>query len=171
MATGDSLFPWMAGEGMPPATLAAGLTQRNGGSTPAEQWVYAAFDGGSADEMWDLPGIMPQHYGGGGVTFTGRLTGATATTGNVRLGAAFRLLDGEDRDTAHTYDYNEVTVAAPGTSGQFTTFTIAFTSGADMDNVIAGSAFVLRLRREASDTTNDTMTGDMLLGECELRET
>ena len=173
MASGNTLAYWMAEDGMPPTTAAASLDRRLGGSTSAEQFLVVDFDGGSADESYDFRGIMPQNYAAGGVTLRLWWGATTATTGDVRLGLAFRAIedDAEDIDAAHTYDFNEVTDTVPNLSGEYTAAVITFTDGVDMDSVGAGDPFILRIRREASDTILDTMAGDMELLAIEMRET
>jgi len=146
----------------PPATVGAVFGVRTGGSSPAEQVPYYAFDA-AADWYLDFFCTLVG-YGGGGLTF--RLTGmaATATTGGALMALAIRRLtdDAVDVDTAQTYDYNEVRVPAPSASGELTYDTITFTNGADMDSVANNEDFILRLRRRGSDNT--ATTGDDMAG-------
>jgi hypothetical protein len=81
--------------------------------------------------------------------------------------------DGEDFDAAAAYyTFNEGNDTAPGTQGHVTYYTgITFTDGADMDSVAAGDLFILRVRRESSDTGNDTMSNDAHLWVVEVKET
>lgn len=133
---------------------------RVGGSTPEEAFPVYDFDPDTVEYM-DFSCRLSNDYAGGGLTLTGPWFASTAVSGNVRWGAAIRRIDndGVNVGTAHTYDYNDVTDAAPGTLGQKTEFTIPFTNGADMDNLAAGETFILRIRRNATDGA-DTMTGD-----------
>ncbi len=157
MASGD-VVGILAAE-VPPAASYAQFDTRPGGSTPAEAVPVWDFDD-TSDEYIDIPGRL-SGYDGGGLTVSWPVLMTSATSGNIRVGAAFRRLDtGEDVDAAHTYDFNEATVAVPATSGAPVIASIAFTAGADMDSLADGEAFILRLRREPSDTTNDTATGD-----------
>lgn len=171
MATGDTLLLFDAGDGQPPATTAASLDRRAGGSTPAEHFLVWDFDA-AADEFLDFRGIMPQHYDGGGLTCRIWWGASTATTGNVIWDMAFRSIedDAEDIDAAHTYTVNSVTDAAPSASGEYTAAVITFTDGADMDSVGAGDPFVLRISRDANNAS-DTMAGDAELVAIEIRET
>lgn len=151
---------------MPPATLFAQLDTIVGASSPAESFPVIAFDGGSADEFIDYLCRLSEDYDGGGLTFGFAFAMASATTGNVQIGIAIRRLndDAEDMDTtAHTYEFNEATVAVASVAGEPKYGTITFTDGADMDSWAAGEFGIVRFRREASDTTNDTATGDMRL--------
>ncbi len=160
MASGQSLFSASAADLTPTGTLAAARGVIVGGSTPAENLPVAWFDS-ATDEYMDFVGVMPTNYAGGGVTLIIQWT-STATTGNTVWRAAFRRVadDAEDVDTSHTYDYNSVTATTASVAGEWDYATITFTDGADMDSVAAGEGFVLRLTRNASDGTNDTMTGD-----------
>lgn len=147
----------------PPGASFAELRAIAGGSTPAERYFAYFFDGdGNLDEYYDVHCVMSGTYGGGGVTVSWPIKPDTATSGNMRPRAAFRRLRvaDEDIDTSHTYDFNVVTVAAPATLGHLVLASISFTNGADMDSVEANDSFVLRIGRNASDTTNDTMAGD-----------
>ena len=159
---------------MPPATVYATQDSITGASTPAEAVPVLDFDGGSTDEHIDFYGVLPQHYAGGGLTLTFVWSASSATTGDVRWGAAFRRIvdDAEDLDsTAFTYDYNEGNDTTASAVGEVSYFNITFTDGADMDSLAAGEAFILRVRREASDTGNDTMSGDAELHWVHVKET
>jgi hypothetical protein len=148
---------------MPPVTSAAAFGVRVGGSTPAEQVPYYAFDA-SADEYLDFYCTL-RGYGGGGLTFHLTSMAATATTGGALVALAIRRLadDAEDVDTAQTYDYNEVRIPCASVAGELTYDTITFTSGADMDNLVNNENFILRMRRRGTDntpTTGDDLAGD-----------
>lgn len=150
---------------LPPATAFAQWDVRPGGSSPAESIAVLDFDGGSTDEYMDFHCRLSEDYAGGGLTFKIRFSMSSATSGNVRLGIAIRRIadDAEDVDASHTYDFNEATVAVASAAGELKYATITFSDGADMDSWAAGEEAVVRFRREASDTTNDTATGDMEL--------
>lgn len=171
MASGDTLTAFNATTGIPTAASGATIGRRTGGSTPAEQFYVLEFDAAS-DEHADFRDVMPQHYGGGGLTCRIYWGAATATTGNVVWNMAFRSIedDAEDIDTSHTYTANTVTDAAPTAAGEYTAAVITFTDGADMDNVGAGDLYILRLTRDA-DNASDTMAGDAQVVAVEIRET
>jgi hypothetical protein len=147
---------------MPPAISGATFGVRTGGSTPAEQVPYYAFDAAS-DQYLDFYCSL-EKYGGGGLTFRVRSLADTATTGGALVALAIRRVgdDIEDVDTAQTYDYNEVRIPAPSAAGEYTYDTITFTNGADMDNLTNAEEFILRLRRRGSDNTAGT--GDDMAG-------
>jgi hypothetical protein len=174
MASGNTLLTLSARSCSLPATSYAELTSLTGGATPGERIILANFDD-TTDEYIDLPDlVMPRAYAGGGLTLTIRWMAASATTGNVIWGAAFRRDqdDAEDWDTtAHSYDFNASSgVAAPSAVGETSYDTITFADGADMDSVAAGEGFCLRIRRDA-DNGSDTMTGDARFWTIEIKET
>ena len=172
MASGDTLIVAKAMQGMPPATLSAGLSTLTGGATPSEQIPRWAFDDSTVEYM-DFVLRMPRNYGGGGVTIS-FLTGGAATSNAYVIGAAFRRVqdDAEDLDsTAHSYDFNDSSgITTPSAVGEVGYDDVAFTNGADMDSVAAGELFILRVRRNTG-SGSDTMTGDMYLYGFEIRET
>jgi hypothetical protein len=168
MASGDTLLILRAGDGTPPATLSGGLTSIAGTSTPAERFTVVGFDDTTV-EHWDYHLVMPQHYGGGGLTLR-FLTGGAAASGNYVLSAAFRRIEDDTDDldtTAHTYAYNDTSaITAPSVIGEVGYDSLTFTDGADMDSVAAGDAFVLRVR-----VNGGTIVGDTYLYRLEVRET
>lgn len=170
MASGDVVV--IIEEIMPPATSGPGMNVRQGGSSPAERVTVWQFDGGSSDEVLDFKCRL-QGYDGGGLTFSFTWSAATATTGDVRWGIAIRRVqdDAEDIDASHTYDYNEVTDTCASASGEISYPTITFTNGADMDSWADGEVAIVRIRREASDTTLDTMAGDAEIWDLVGKET
>lgn len=141
---------------MPPATLAATIDYRPGDSTPAEQFQVWDFDPSTVEYM-DFK-CFAESYADGGFTVTLPWSADGTATGNVIWSAAFRRIedDVDDLDVSHTYDYNDVTDAAPTVDGEVVYPTITFTDGADSDNVAEGDMFILRVRRRA-DQGGDTM--------------
>jgi hypothetical protein len=89
----------------------------------------------------------------------------TATSGDVRWGVAFERMNTDlDSDSFDTVAEGNGT--ANGTSGIPTVTEITITT---IDSIAAGDAFRLKVYREASDTTNDTMSGDAQLIAVEVR--
>lgn len=171
MASGETVFKFRAPHGTPPGTLGASLDWVPGASTPAENMPVYDFDA-AADTYMDFFDTMPENYGGGGLTIDIEVSASVATSSNFRLAIAFRLRDTTDDwdTTAHTYVYNEVSVAVPGTVGLSVVGEITFTNGADMDSVIAGSQYVLRIYRNQGHG-DDLATGDMQLERIHGKET
>ena len=87
------------------------------------------------------------------------ILGATATSGNAKVDAAFEALAGQDIDSDSFAAVQTVTAAMNATSGVETIATITFTQ-AQADGILAGGAFRLRLTCDAVDAAH-TMTGDM----------
>lgn len=147
----------------PPGANFARPEIRAGGSTPAERvniWRFSP----TVIEYLDLYCRLVG-YGGGGLTIRLQYYVDTATTGVVRLGAALRRLqdDAEDLDTAHTYDFNDVDDTIPNVNGEPGEAVVTFTDGADMDSVLNGEFFILRVRRNATHA-NDTVNSN----DCQL---
>lgn len=156
MAVNDILAAGL--EASPPATAYATLDYRAGGSTPAESFPVWDFDA-SATEYLDLVGVMSPRYSGAALKVRLPWTATSATTGGVRWEGSFRRLDtAEDVDTSLSYTFQGATATAPGTNG-FPLYTEVAFSAAQIDGVLAGEMFVLRIRRKHDDA-GDTMTGD-----------
>jgi hypothetical protein len=171
MASGNTLLVFTARDGVPTATAGAVHGISAGGSTPAEGYPVLAFDS-ATDESVDFMGVLPRHYGGGGLTLTLYWESAAATSGAAVWNAAFRRIadDAEDIDTSHTYDYNAVTATTADVAGEVDYAAITFTNGADMDSLAVGELFVLRINRDA-DNGSDDLVGDALLIAVEIKET
>lgn len=168
MATGDPVVQII--DDSPPATLAAQVSVRTGGSTPAERVVTWNFDA-AATEYVDFKCRLTK-YAGGGLTFLLPWSAASATTGAVRWEVGIRRVadDAEDIDTSQTYDYNAVTDTCASASGELSYPTIAFTNGADMDSWADGEIAIVRVRR-LQDHADDNMAGDAELWGLFGRET
>ena len=173
MASGDvvALIPIASA----PATAYATQDTRAGGSTPAEAVPVFDFDDTTIEYM-DFYGRL-DGYAGGGLTLTAdwSATDTTVTPHSVVWGAAIRRIadDAEDVDDAHAYDFNDAAADQEASaSGEVSRFSIAFTSGADMDSLANGEAFILRIRRDPTNGSDD-LTGDaeLHIGTILLKET
>lgn len=163
MASGNTLEVFAVMDNVAPAAAFASIDTRNG-------HPVLDFDA-ATDESAIFPSILPRHYGGGGVTAR-LIWGATsATSGNVVWNVAIeRIADaGQDIDSDGFASAQAATVAAPATSGVQKYTDIAFTSGAQMDSLVAGEAYRLKVTRLGTNGS-DTMTGDAELWGVELRE-
>lgn len=164
MASGDTLAVFMPYSNEPPTVAYATLDHRN-------QRPCLDFDD-TADENAVFSYIMPRHYGGGGVTAYFHYGMTTATSGKVRLEAAFeRVTGGQALGSDGFASTQAVNVAAVPASAIEDIQSIAFTNGAQMDSVVAGDGFRFKVTRKSTDTTNDTASGDLELLGIELKET
>jgi hypothetical protein len=163
MASGDTLVVFTPLGNEPPAATFATLDLRN--AHPVLDFDAAA------DESAVFTGVMPRHYAAGGVTVYIHWAASTDTTDTHHCywDAAFELCTSLDMDADSFAAVNSVdTDHCNATSGIETVTAIPFTDGADMDSVIAGALFRLKLTRDA---VNDDMTGDAELYAVEIKET
>lgn len=124
------------------------------------------FDAGGFEYMM-FEYRMHATYQRRGIAVHGVGTFSSATSSNARIEMAImRLADGgDDWDSSHTFDWNGVTVAANGTSGKPTYFSVTFADGSDMDSLTAGETFILCVRRK-HDHADDAAAGDFELKGC-----
>lgn len=166
MATGNSLIEFTPLANEPPAAAFATLDTRN-------SHVALDFDG-ATDEEAVFSGVLPAHYGGGGLTLETFWAFTSATSGSLRVQAAIERIDASslDIDADSFASFNSAGGTAPGTSGQVIKVTVTFTSGAEMDSLAAGEHFRLKIRRDADGTsgTDDIATDAELLA-VHLKET
>jgi hypothetical protein len=163
MASGDTLMVWGARDGAPPAATFATDSLRN--SVPIKVFV----DG--SDTITIFSGVLPRRYGGGGLTVTLHAFGSAASATSVRwLAAIERGTTDIDADSFAADQGATMTMNA--TSGISASAAIAFTSGAQMDSLVAAEPFRLRVTRDGDGTTGtDDFAGDAQLWQVELRET
>ena len=163
MASGDSLLILGPLHNEPPAADAATFDTRN--SRPCLDFDAAT------SESCVFTAIMPQHYAGSGVDVIIWWAASTDSTtthvctwqGQWEDWSALDL-DGDSFAAAQS------TGSSPNaTLGIPTVTVIGFTNGAQIDNVIAGDPFRLKLTRNVS--AGDDMTGDGELYAVELQET
>ena len=163
MASGDTLLIFTALHNEPPATNYATLDLRN---------VHPVLDfDPTTNESAVFTGVMPQHYGGGGVTVLLHYSMTSAVADTVHWDVAFELIgdgdldiDGDDFAAVNSVDDTTV----PATSGHVDVVSVAFTDGADMDSVAAGDLFRIKVTRDAA---SDDAAGDAELHAVEIRET
>jgi hypothetical protein len=165
LASGDSLLQVVAQNAAFPDSGAATPDRRNGHDV-------VDFDD-STDESCDFELVMPQHYAGTtGVTVALYWMATTATTGDTIWDVSFERHadDAFDLDADGFAAVNSVTDTTASASGELSYPTVTFTDGADMDSVVAGESFRLRVTRDANNAS-DTMSGDAELIKVEIRET
>lgn len=162
MASGNTLCVFTPAGNQPPASTYATYNTRN-------SHLVLEFD---AATNWSavFAGVLPRHYTSGGITVTIIWMAASATSGNCVWNAAFERDDTAlDLDADSFATAQATTAAAPGTSGFPAYTTITFTN-AQIDGLLAGEAFRLKLTRDAANVS-DTMTGNAQVLRVELRET
>lgn len=162
MASGNTLLVFQPHDNEPPASNYATIDQRNG-------HLVLDFDA-STNESAVFGGVMPQHYGGGGVTVYLHYAMSSATSGDVDWDVAFERVGDQqqDIDSDSFSAVNSVdNTTVPATSGNVDVVSVAFTDGADMDSVAAGEYFRIKVTRDAA---SDTAAGDAELVAVEIRE-
>jgi hypothetical protein len=125
----------------------------------------------SADLDAVFPGWLSRGYSGNGITLT-LVTSAVATSNNIVWEACWERIDagGLDTDSDSFATCKSATAAVNATSGVTTYTTIAFTNGAEIDNLAAGEAYRLKIRRVGTNGS-DNATGNAELHRVEVRET
>ncbi len=162
MASGDTLALFFPADNEPPSSNFATFDLRNA-------HPVLDFDG-ATNESAVFSHVMPQHYGGGGVTVYLHYSMATETSNDIDWDVAFERVGDQQLDVdadsfAAVNSVDNTTV--PGTSGNVDVVNVAFTDGADMDSVAVGDLFRLKVTRDAA---SDTSTGDAELHAVEIRE-
>jgi hypothetical protein len=150
----------------PPASNPATFDTRNG-------HPVLDFDG-STDEEAVWTGRLAGAYAGGGLTLDTFWSFTSATSGNLRVQAAFERmnLSGLDIDADSFASFQSAGGSAPGTSGQIIKVTITFTDGAQIDSLAAGDLFRLKIRRDADGTSGtDDITTDAEFNYATISET
>lgn len=162
MSVGDTLVVFQPEHHRPPASGYATLDVRNG-------HLVLDFDD-STDETAFFSGIVPRHYSGEGMAIVLSWAATSATSGNVRWGVAFERHEQatDDLDSDSFATTKEVTAMTASTSGALKQSEIAFSS-AEIDGLVAGEHFRLKVTRNADDAS-DTLVGDSELLAVEMKE-
>lgn len=153
MASGDPVLKLL--RAFPPGASFAPQALITGASSPAENFVVYQFADAAAAYIDFL--VALEGYDGGGLTLRLGWSAAVATN-NAVWQAAFRRIedDAEDMDTtAHTYDYNTVTAAAPSAIGELSYDEITFSNGADMDSFAERETAILRILRDPANGSDN----------------
>jgi hypothetical protein len=161
MASGDTLCRFGPLQNEPPSSNYATIGSRNGHPTlqfdDTTGWAAIFTD------------IMPQNYSNTtGVTVFINAT-AVATAGTMGWLIAFERDTGLDLDAdGFAADQTVTAVTVDGTSGIIKQTSLAISKGANMNSVVAGDQFRIRITR---DVANDTAVGNTEIVGIEIRET
>lgn len=163
MASGDSLHIFASASGVPPTANFATLTRRN-------NHILYSFDA-AVDESIDYSDVLNRVYSGGGLTVTLIWLGDTAIVGDVVWGIQIERHqdDVTDFDSDDFAALQSVTATVASAAGEPQYSEITFTNGGQMDGLLIGESFRLRVTRDANNV-NDTMAGDAQLARIEIRE-
>lgn len=172
MAAGDTLVVFGPYDNIPPSSNYATLD-----TITAVTGFRACLDfDGVTSEAAIFQGLMPRSYGNGGLTvylwYSPDAPGEGSNTAAFDV-ALERVADGDDLDATGGSDFQTANTASespPNVADEMGVMNVAFTNGSDMDSVVAGDAFRLKVSR---NTTTDTMTTsvDLQLHRIEIRET
>ena len=174
MASGDALCVWRALDNEPPdddfATLDAILTAS--ADEPDDTIPVLDFDPGATQEFAAFSAVMPEHYGGGGLTLT-LMWSSDATTGNVKWDAALKsfTVDIDDMDSKAYAAIQTATEVTASAAGEIQYTDIAFTDGAEMDFVAKNEYFRLTITRDSADGADTMNSNDAELIAVYLTET
>lgn len=149
MASGDSLQLWNPAAlcNVAPAANPATFDMRN----RHPSLVYA----GASAQIGIFHGKMPQQYGGGGVSLLLTVT-VSGVAGDLDFDVEMERITGLDID-ADSFAAAQSTdgTAVPGTAGIPVEITINLSAGAQMDSVVAGDPFRIRVTRQGGDDANN----------------
>lgn len=143
----------------PPASNFATLDTRN-------SIAVLDFDDGATNEATTFVGIIPEGADlSSGILVRIFWMATSATSGACRWGVQFEKY-GTDNDADSFDTATEGHTTTSGTSGIAVVTELTATS---IDSLAAGDQYRLKVYRDSSDTTNDTMTGDAELIAVEVR--
>lgn len=163
---GQTLATFFPFDNEPPSSNYATLSTRNG--HPILVFPDAVVD------VAIFTGVLPASYGGNGLTIDLLWMNSTTSTNKVCWSATIEYMDSGttdfDADSFGTQVVDGTGVAANATSGIASTTTLALTSGAQMDSLVAGKSYRLKITRETGQG-NDTQAGDAQLLSVHVKET
>ena len=162
MATGNTLATFFPRDNEPPSATYATFGLRNGHPTLQfdDTTSWAAI----------FTAVMPQNYSNTTGITVFVTASAVATSGTMGWLLALERMDTAMDIDADGYAGNQTVTATtvPGTSGFPLILSLAITKGANMDSVVAGDTFRLKVAR---DVVNDSAVGNTEILSVEIRET
>lgn len=157
MASGQLMGVFTPLNNVPPTANYATFDTRNSHPT-------LDFDD-STDESAVFDGQLPPNYGGGGLTVVLYWAATSATTNVCRWQVSIERMDAAlDTDADSFAGTQTAGTTTSGTSGVLVTTSIPFTSGAQMDSLVVGEPYRLKVSRDADGTSGT----DSLVGDAEL---
>lgn len=163
MASGNTLIVLTPNGAEFPASNYATLDVRN-------NHPCLDFDTTTAETVY-FTGIMPQSYSDTtGITVYTHWAATSATSGTIGWLVALEKNADGDSITTDSFGSDQTVTAAtvPASAGTIKVTSVAITKGANMDSVVAGNMFRIRIQRNVA---GDTASGDAELYAVEIRET
>lgn len=162
MASGNTLLMFTPQCNEPPASNFATFDTRNG--HPVLDFAL--------NEIGVFSGVMPRHYGGGGITIYLHYAMTSAVANDVKLETYLERIGDQQQDIdsdgfAAAQNTGDITV--PGTSGNVDIISSTHSNGAEMDSIAVGEGFRLKVKRIAVAGTD--ASGDLELRFIEIKET
>lgn len=164
--SGQTLATFFPTDNEPPSSNYATFDVRNGRPVLIfpDAVVYVAI----------FTGVMPRRYGGGGLTILLNWMSAGTSTNKACFSATLERVDvgttDLDANSFGTQVIDTTGIAGKSTSGIQSQTSIALTTGAQMDSVVAGDCYRLKITRETGGA-NDTLASDVQLVSIEIKET
>lgn len=164
--SGQSLAAFFPTDNEPPSSNYATFDVRNGHPILVfpDAVVYAAI----------FTGVMSRRYAGGGLTILINWMSAGTSTNKACFSATLERVDvgttDLDADSFGTQVIDTTGVAGNATSGIQSQTSIALTAGGQMDSVVAGDVYRLKITRETGQA-NDTLASDVQITSIEVKET
>lgn len=149
----QTYMQWTAKQATQPTTGFASFDVRN------DHPLIAFTDGVTEAAIWE--GFIPEQWDGTTFEIHFFWSAATATTGNVRWECAVERneISGTDIDADSFGTVVLVTTTTATVAGALKTTACSMNTAAIRDNIVAGDAMRIRVRRIGADAA-DTMTGD-----------
>jgi hypothetical protein len=153
----NTLIVFLAEDGQPPASGNANLDQVN-------SHLVVSYPQGVLTGM-NFEGVLPRNYGGAGVTVTLWWLAASAVAGAPWFGVQFeRHQSGTTNLTADSFGAAQTAnPTAPGTFGIVKATPIVFTDGTQMNGVLLGESFRLKVYRDGTNGSDNMLGAAQLL--------
>lgn len=160
MASGETLLIFTPQCNEPPALTFATFDTRN---------AHPVLDF-SLTEIAIFSSILPRHYNGGGLTVYLHYAMTSAIEDDIKLETSFEqigeTLDIDADSFAAAQNTGDITV--PETSGYVDIITTTHNNGAEIDNLLIGKGFRLKIKRIAAA---EEAAGELELRFVEIKET